>query len=331
MTRITVIGAGAFGTALAIQLARCGGATLLWGRDTETLAAMDRQRLNARYLPDCHFPASLQVQTDLAAAVDSADHLVIATPSYVLGDMLNLLKPLLRADQGIACACKGLEPDSGRLPHQVMAATLGKIRPFAVISGPTFAKEIGLGLPTAVTVGALDAGFAEVVAEALHGGGFRTYTSDDVIGVEIGGATKNVLAIGVGIADGLGLGANTRAALITRGLSELMRLAEPLGARPETLMGLSGLGDLVLTCTDDQSRNRRLGLMLGRGRSVSEAVAEIGTVEGVRAAPEVLKLAKRHRIETPLVEQVTRVLAGQISPVEAARELAQRPVKPEIT
>jgi len=180
-----------------------------------------------------------------------------------------------------------------------------------------------------VTVGARDADLAEVVAEALHGDGVRTYTSDDVIGVEIGGATKNVLVIGVGIADGLGLGANTRAALITRGLSELMRLAEPLGARPETLMGLSGLGDLVLTCTDDQSRNRRLGLMLGRGSNVEEAVRQIGTVEGVRAAPEVLKVAKRHQIETPLVEQVTRVLSGAATPVEAVRILAQRPVKPE--
>lgn len=329
MTRIAVLGAGAFGTALAVQIARRGGETLLWGRDQAALAAMGAQRLNARYLPGCHFPVSLQVQPDLATAVDAADHLVIATPSHALGSVLQALSPLLRPHQGIACACKGLEPGTGRLPHQVMAATLGETRPFAVISGPTFAKELGLGLPTAVTVGARDNGFAEIIAEALHGDGFRAYTSDDVIGVEIGGATKNVLAIGVGIADGLGLGANTRAALITRGLSELMRLAAPLGAHPETLMGLSGLGDLVLTCTDDQSRNRRLGLMLGRGRSVDEAVAQIGTVEGVRAAPEVLKLAQRHQIETPLIEQVTRVLTGQVKPVEAAHTLAQRPVKPE--
>ena len=329
MTRIAVIGAGAFGTALAIQLARRGGDTLLWGRDTNALARMDRERLNARYLKDCHFPVSLKVEPDLGAAVEAADHIIVATPSPALGRILTTLAPLLRPGQGIVCACKGLEPETGRLPHEVMAAALGEERPFAVISGPTFAKELGLGLPTAVTVGARDVGFAETIAEALHGDGFRAYTTDDVTGVEIGGAAKNVLAIGVGIADGLGLGANTRAALITRGLNELVRLAEPLGARAETLMGLSGLGDLVLTCTDNQSRNRRLGLMLGHGHSVEEAAAEIGTVEGVRAAPEVLRLARRFGLDMPLVEQVSAVIEGRISAVEAVRVLAQRPVKSE--
>lgn len=332
MMRIAVIGAGSFGTALAIQLSRRGAESILWGRNASVLAKMEIERLNARYLPECHFPVSLRLEIDLSVATADADHLIVATPSHTFAEVLQGLRPILRSGQGIACACKGLEPGTGRLLHEVMAHELGTERPFAVISGPTFAKELGLGLPTAITVGSDNAAFAQSIAEALHGDGFRAYTSDDVTGVEIGGATKNVLAIGVGIADGLRLGANTRAALITRGLNELTRLAEPLGARPETLMGLSGLGDLVLTCTDDQSRNRRLGLMVGRGRSVEEAVAEIGTVEGVRAAPEVLRLAQRlsEPIELPIIENVAAILAGSVSPVEAVRALAMRPVKGEL-
>lgn len=329
MTRIAVLGAGAFGTALAIQLSRRGGDAWLWGRDEAGMVRMAEERINARYLPDCHFPVSLQAVSSLQQAVFAADHLIIATPSHALGATLKAIQPLLSPGQGIACACKGLEPGSGRLPHQVMAATLAETHPFAVISGPTFARELGLGLPTAVTVASVDIAFAEIIAAALHGDVFRSYTSDDVIGVEIGGATKNVLAIAVGIADGLNLGANTRAALIARGLSELIRLAEPLGARAETLMGLSGLGDLVLTCTDDQSRNRRFGLLLGRGEDPKTAISAIGTVEGVRAAPEVLRLAQRANVPAPIIEHVARVIAGEISPVEAVRALATRPVKSE--
>lgn len=329
MSRVTVIGAGAFGTALAIQLARRGAEAVLWGRNRDTMEHLEAERINERYLPDCHFPVDLRLEPDLFAANAAADHLLIATPSHTFGEILQSLEPMLRPGQGIACACKGLEPGTGRLPHEVMAHVLGTSRPFAVISGPTFARELGLGLPTAVTVASGDAHFAALMAEALHGDGFRAYTSDDVTGVEIGGATKNVLAIGVGIADGLKLGANTRAALITRGLNELIRLAEPLGARAETLMGLSGLGDLVLTCTDNQSRNRRLGLMVGQGRSVEEAAAEIGTVEGLRAAPEVLRLARRQHAELPIIENVAAILAGEVSPVEAVRALAIRPIKAE--
>ncbi|HEU0198608.1 MAG TPA: NAD(P)H-dependent glycerol-3-phosphate dehydrogenase [Nevskiaceae bacterium] len=329
-TRITVLGAGAFGTALAIQLARRENPTLLWGRNTTALAVMREKRFNERYLPGCHFPPALQVETDLTRAVAQADHILVATPSHSLRAVLEAIRPALRDNQGIACACKGLEPATGLLPHQVAQAVLESGRPFAVVSGPTFAKELGLGLPTAITVASSDAAFARTIAEALHGDGFRAYTTDDVTGVEIGGAAKNVLAIGIGIADGLGLGANTRAALIARGLSELMRLAEALGARAETLMGLSGLGDVVLTCTDDQSRNRRMGLMVGRGTPPAEAIAAIGTVEGARAAPEVLRIARAHHVETPLVEQVARVLAGETTPVDAVRALAMRPVKPEV-
>jgi len=214
--------------------------------------------------------------------------------------------------------------------HEVVESIVGTGHRFAVISGPTFAKEVGLGMPTAVTVASSDADYAEKVVHALHGNGFRAYTSDDVIGVEVGGSIKNVLAIAVGIADGLGLGANTRAGVITRGLAEIMRLGEAMGGRRETFMGLAGLGDLVLTCTDDQSRNRRMGLALAKGKTVAQAAAEIRqVVEGVRVAPEVLRLARKHGVEMPIAEQVVAVLAGTITPVDAVRALATRPPRAE--
>ncbi len=325
-----MIGAGSFGTALAIHLARRNGPTLLWGRDGERIAAMQAARENAQYLPGCAFPAKLTATADLPALVTACADLLLATPAHALRETLRRLAPLLRPRQGIVVACKGLEPGSGRLIHEVFADELAGSRPLAVLSGPTFAKELGLGLPTAVTIASTDQAFAEKIAKHLHGGGFRAYWTDDLVGVQIGGAAKNVMAIGVGIADGLALGANTRAALITRGLAEIMRLAEALGARAETLMGLAGMGDLVLTCTDNQSRNRRLGLLLAQGKSVEEASREIRqVVEGVRAAPEVLRLAHRHSIEMPITAAVAAVLAGQMSPVEAVRALATRPAKAE--
>ncbi|HKY91703.1 MAG TPA: NAD(P)H-dependent glycerol-3-phosphate dehydrogenase, partial [Nevskiaceae bacterium] len=250
MSELGVLGAGSYGTAMAIQLARRGSPTRLWGRDTAELARMQADRVNAKYLPGCHFPKALTATADLEATVAGAAHLLIVVPSHALRDTLTRIAPLLSDEQGLACACKGLEPGTGRLVHEVVADALGEARPLAVISGPTFAKEMGLGLPTAVTVASRNEPFADLIAQSLHGDGFRAYTSDDVVGVEIGGSAKNVMAIAVGIADGLGLGANTRAALITRGLAETMRLGEALGARSETLMGLAGMGDLVLTCTD---------------------------------------------------------------------------------
>lgn len=326
---IAVLGAGSFGTALAIQLARRGADTLLWGRDAARQVQLQQARENPRYLPGCHFPVKLMATADLATAV-AAEDLLVATPSHALRATLDAVLPMLRPHQGIACACKGLEPGTGRLVHEVIEDVVGTAYPFAVISGPTFAKELGLGLPTAVTIASRDAEFAEKIVRRLHGDGFRAYWSDDLPGVEIGGAAKNVMAIGVGIADGLGLGANTRAALITRGLAEIMRLAESLGARAETLMGLSGMGDLVLTCTDNQSRNRRMGLLLAQGRSVEEAIAEIQqVVEGVKAAPEVSRLAARLGVEMPITEAVNAVLDGRMSPVQAVRALATRPARAE--
>jgi len=327
---IAVIGAGAFGTALAIQLARRGAVTYLWGRDAATMANLQESRENARYLRGCHFPARLIATADLAEAVTGSGDTLIATPSPALRETCQRLAVVLRPEQGIACACKGLEPATGRFAHEVIAEELGAQRAVAIISGPTFARELGMGLPTAVTVASPDAAFAERLAMALHGDGFRAYTSDDIIGVEVGGAAKNVLAIAVGIADGLGLGANTRAAMITRGLSEMARLGAALGAHPETLMGLSGLGDLVLTCTDNQSRNRRLGILLGEGKTVAEAQALLeGVVEGVRAAPEVRRLAQGLGVQLPLLEMASAVIAGEVSPLAAAKRLSERPQRAE--
>lgn len=327
---IGVLGAGAFGTALAIQLSRRGAPAFLWGRDATVMGTMQESRENVRYLRGCALPADLVATADLARVVAESSDLVIATPSPTLRETCERLQPLLRPEQGIACAAKGLEPGSGRLAHEVIGEVLGATRDIAIISGPTFAKELGIGLPTAVTVAANHPDFAERMAVAFHGDGFRAYTSDDMIGVEIGGAAKNVLAIAVGIADGLGLGANTRAAMITRGLNEIARLAGTLGANPETLMGLAGLGDLVLTCTDNQSRNRRYGIQLGQGATPAEAQATLeGVVEGVRAAPEVLRLARRLGVDMPLHEMAGAVIAGLVTPVEAVKRLAERPLRAE--
>ena len=331
MHAVAVIGAGSFGTALAIHLARRGAPTLLWGRDTDKLVAMAAARENSAYLPGCAFPPQLATEADLARAVAGAEDLLIATPSHALRATLHQLLPLLRPGQNLAAACKGLEPQTGKLVHEIAAEVFGDAHALAVISGPTFAKELGLGMPTAVTIASSDRPFAEKFARLLHGGGFRAYWSDDLVGVEIGGAAKNVMAIGVGIADGLALGANIRAALITRGLAEMMRLATALGGKPETLMGLSGLGDLVLTCTDNQSRNRRMGLLLAQDKSVADAIAEIReVVEGVKAAPELLRLAQQHGVEMPITAAVSAVLDGSLSAVDAVRQLVTRPAKAEI-
>jgi glycerol-3-phosphate dehydrogenase (NAD(P)+) len=330
MTAIAVLGAGSYGTALAIQLARLGNDTRLWGRDAAQMARLDAERVNAEYLPGCKLPPTLTPTADLRAALAGAEEVLVAVPSHALHAVLRVAAPLLAPGQGIVSACKGLEPETGKLVHEVVGDIVGRARRFAAISGPTFAREVGLGMPTAVTVASTDAAYAEKIVHALHGNGFRAYTSTDVVGVEVGGSVKNVLAIAVGIADGLGLGANTRAGVITRGLAEIMRLGEALGGERDTFMGLAGLGDLVLTCTDDQSRNRRLGLLLAKGRSVAEAQAEIRqVVEGVRVAPEVVRLARRHGVDMPISEQVVRVLSGQIKPVDAVRALATRPPRAE--
>jgi glycerol-3-phosphate dehydrogenase (NAD(P)+) len=334
MKSVAVLGAGSFGTALAIHLAQRGLVTTLWGRKAEAVIEMAAERENAVYLPGCKFPPSLNCEPDLAKAIGAGEHLLIAVPSHALRALLQDVVPHMQSGQGLILACKGLEPETGHLPHEVVAEVLvgneNPNRPLAVLSGPTFAREIGQGLPTAVTIASEDQAFATNVVEAFHYGGFRAYWTHDIVGVEIGGAVKNVIAIAVGMTDGLGLGANTRTALITRGLAEIMRLGEALGGQMETFMGLAGMGDLVLTCTDDQSRNRRMGLALASGKSVADAKADIRqVVEGVRVAPEVLRLAKRHEVDMPITEQVVRILAGECTPLEALRALATRPPRAE--
>lgn len=327
---IAVLGAGSWGTALAIQLARNGVETLLWGRDADSMAKIAAERCNARYLPGITLPDGLTPLSDLQQTLDRAQGILIAVPSHAFRRTLEQIAPALTGQTRIAWATKGLEPGSRKLLHQVFAERLGAHRPCTVISGPTFASEVAKGLPTAVTVASRDSGVAAYFAAGLHGGTFRAYTASDVVGVELGGACKNVLAIAAGIADGLGFGANTRAALITRGLAEMMRLGVRLGGQPETFMGLAGLGDLVLTCTDDQSRNRRVGLALGQGRPLEEAIATIGqAVEGVKSAPEIHALAQELGVEMPITEQVFRVLCEGANAIDAVTALLEREQKAE--
>ncbi|KAF1686980.1 glycerol-3-phosphate dehydrogenase [Pseudoxanthomonas broegbernensis] len=327
---LAVLGAGSWGTALAALTARHGHPTTLWGRDAAMVAAIDRDHQNPRYLPGIELPSALRATTGMGAAVAGCGWVLVVVPSHAFTQTLHALKPLLPAGAGVAWATKGFEPGCGRFLHEVAEDVLGPGVPLAVVTGPSFAKEVALGLPTAVTVHGEDAAFTQQVADALHGPAFRAYTGDDMVGAELGGAMKNVLAVATGVSDGMELGLNARAGLITRGLNEMLRLAAAIGARPETLMGLAGLGDLVLTCTGDLSRNRRLGLALGRGQGLEEAVREIGqVVESVQTADEVMRLAGRHGIDLPISAGVQAVLHGDITPVDGLRQLLAREQKPE--
>ncbi len=325
-----VLGAGSWGTALATQLAANGQPTTLWGRNAEQMATMAAQRVNERYLPGVPLSDGLAFSADLAATLAQARDLIIVVPSGVFRATVEAIAPHLAADARLVWATKGFESESGKLCHQVVAEVVGESRPTAVISGPTFAAEVAKGLPTALTVASTDESFAAELAARLHSPTFRAYTSCDVVGVEVGGSVKNVLAIAAGISDGLGCGANARAALITRGLSEVMRLGVALGGERETFMGLTGLGDLILTSTDDQSRNRRFGLALGRGESINAARGGINqVVEGIHAAKEAARLAALYRIEMPITEQVYQVVCGRCTPREALDRLLHREIKPE--
>lgn len=327
-TTTAVLGAGAWGTALAIHLARGGHRVVLWGHRPEHVARLARTRENARYLPGVMFPPALSLETDLAVAAADAAYLLIAVPSEVFAGTVAAVAPLSGAP--VFWATKGLDPDTGRPLHERAGALLGAGRGIGVLSGPSFAREVARGLPTAVAVAASNRGLARRFATLVHGPTFRAYVSTDLAGVELGGAAKNVIAIAAGISDGLGLGANARAGLITRGLAELRRLGRELGARPATLMGLAGLGDLVLTATDDQSRNRRFGLALGRGSTVSVARAGIGgAVEGVPASRALTRLARDEDVEMPICEQVRAVLDGERSPRDAVEALMARTMKSE--
>ena len=327
---VLVLGAGSWGTALAIQLARGDRPALLWGHDPQLMARLRAENCNSRYLPGIALPTTLQPGDDLGAMAREVRDILVAVPSHAFREVLDALQPHLRSDARVLWATKGLESGSGKLLHQVATDVLGDNLPIGVVSGPTFAREVAMGLPTAVTIASGDEAFAHDTAERLHSEAFRAYTSHDVVGVEIGGAVKNVLAIAAGIADGLGFGANARAALVTRGLAEVMRLGASLGGQRETFMGLAGMGDLVLTCTDDQSRNRRLGLALGGGKRLEEALGGIDqVVEGVQTAREVYELAAREGVDMPITEQVYRVLYEDSSPREAVHALLNRQQKAE--
>lgn len=328
---ITVLGAGSYGTALAMALARNGHKTLLWGHEPAHVSQLAKDRSNEAYLPGLHFPDTLMLEADLETAILSSNTILIVVPSHVFGDVLSRIKPMLQPQTRIAWATKGLEADTGRLLQDVATDILGDGYPLAVLSGPTFAKELAAGLPTAISVSSTDPRFAEDLSQLLHcGKSLRTYTNDDFIGVQLGGAVKNVIAIGAGLSDGLGFGANARTALITRGLTELCRLGEALGADKNTFMGMSCLGDLVLTCTDNQSRNRRFGLALGAGKGVEEAQDEIGqVVEGYRNTKEVYLLASRLGVEMPITDQIYQVLYQGKSAKEAAISLLGRDKKGE--
>ncbi len=323
---IAILGAGAWGTALAIALSR-QHAVSLWARDAGQAPAMGDRRRNERYLPECPIPDAVAIHSDLKAAVSGADLLIVATPAAALRDVATKLAALSNGAP-IVCACKGFEPESARLPHEVLAAA--RPGPCATLSGPSFALEVARGLPTALTLAAADAAFAQATAKQLHQSTLRVYYSDDLAGVEVGGAVKNVMAIATGICEGLGLGLNARAALITRGLAEITRLGTRLGGRPETFMGLAGAGDLILTCTGELSRNRRVGVQLASGRSLSETLSHLGHVaEGVHSAREVARVAARISVDMPITQAVCAVLFEGLAPQAAVRNLLARDPKNE--
>ena len=325
---IAVLGAGAWGTALAIRLA--GHADVrLWTRSPDHARAMAAERDNRRYLPGIALPATLTPESDLSIAIQSADLLVAGVPSNGFRPLLQTLRGL-GTTQPLVWLCKGLETGSRKLPHEVLAETWPDHPPAAVLSGPSFAKEVAQGLPAALTVASPDAELARAVARQLHDPKLRLYASTDVVGVELGGAVKNVIAIAAGIADGLGFGLNARAALVTRGLAELTRLGLKLGGRPETFMGLSGMGDLILTCTGDLSRNRQLGLRLAAGESLEGALRELGHVaEGATTAIEVAALARELGVEMPITDAVAQILRQEMPPREAVAALLARDLKDE--
>lgn len=327
---LAVLGAGSWGTALALLLCRNGYRVRLWDHAPEQILALERDGENRRYLPGFALPPTLRPVAELTAALEGVNEVLVVIPSHAFAALLRRLPDRLPEGLGITWATKGFEPHTGRLLHQVAEEIL-EVRDPAVVSGPSFAREVAKGLPTAITVASRRPEHAQRVAGYLHNDHFRAYTSDDMVGVQVGGAAKNVLAIAAGIADGLGFGANTRSALITRGLAELIRLGTGLGGRRETFMGLAGLGDLVLTCTDDQSRNRRLGLALARGLSVEEAKDEIGQeVEGVITTSAVNAIAHRLGVEMPIYNQVFGVLYEDRTPEQATRNLLMRGSKAEL-
>jgi glycerol-3-phosphate dehydrogenase (NAD(P)+) len=328
---ISILGTGSWGTALAILAARNGCQVLLWGHNPEQVHRLQYDRENQRYLSGFIFPENLQITTDLSEVAAFSSSLLISVPSHAFKETLLRLKPLVQPQVKIAWATKGFNSADGSLLNEMVAQIFSVQTSMAVLSGPTFAREVAANLPTALTIASADVIFSNQLANILRSARFRSYTSTDMIGVQIGGAVKNVLAIAAGVADGLGLGANTRAALITRGLTEIIRLGIRLGGRQETFMGLAGLGDLILTCTDNQSRNRRLGLALGQGKTCLQARIEIGQeIEGISAARETYLLAQKYHIDMPITEQTYKILYENLDPHLAVQNLLTREQKSEL-
>lgn len=328
---ITILGAGSWGTALAIYLARRGQTVRIWSYEIPEVAAMLAERTNNRYLPGFDFPDLIHPTANLAEAVKDVDDILVAVPSIGFRETIIMTKPLVGPHVRIVSATKGLDTDTGLLLNETVEEVLGKERKFAVLSGPSFAREVAAGLPAAVVIASKDPDFLRDLIERFNSPIFRIYPSQDLIGVELGGVVKNVIAIATGMSDGMDLGANARSALITRGLAEIIRLGEELGGELESFIGLAGMGDLILTCSDNLSRNRRLGLALGKGQEVVDAEHEIGqVVEGKRNAELVVALAHSKNVEMPICETVWDILQSKISAKEGMQQLLSRAPRMEI-
>lgn len=326
---VIVIGAGSWGTALALVLAKNGRTVFLWDNDTQHINSLIQECCNQKHLPGIKFPSNLKPVIKFPTDNNEVADFVIVVPCEYLEDVLHKLDNKKSGSINICLASKGLAPDSLKLNHEIVSDILGDVH-VGILSGPSFAKEVATGLPTAVTIASSQVDIADHYMHMFHNESFRIYTHDDIVGVQVGGAVKNVMAIAAGISDGLGFGANTRAAVITRGLAEITRLGIAMGGRLETFMGLAGLGDLVLTCTDDQSRNRRLGLALAKGQNLESAKSEIGqAIEGVRTVVAVKELADKYQIEMPISEQIYHLINGDIDPRQAVQNLLVRDPKQE--
>ena len=327
---LSVIGAGSYGTALAIAVASKGFKVTLWGRNAKSIEKKKKKRENERYLPGISFPQSLSLTASLEECVHASPNLLVVVPSCTFASVIKNIVPFLTKDHRLAWATKGIEAGSGELLSTIASRIVPENLPLAALSGPTFAKELALGMPTAIAVAGNNPEFSSQLCEIMHTPTFRIYESSDFIGLQLGGAVKNVIAIGAGLSDGLGFGANARTALITRGLAEMVRLGLAMGATERGFMGLSGLGDLILTCTDNQSRNRRFGYMLGQGVTVRDALDKIAqVVEGYVMTPEIYKLAHKYNVQMPICSQIYEVICHGKPGKTAAKELLGRSLKSE--
>lgn len=328
MSTIAVLGAGAWGTALALLISKTHS-VILWSHDTDQIDQLKRDGENQRYIPGVRFPSTLECSSDLLSTIKRADGVLIAAPSHAFREVYTALASIMPYELPLSWATKGLD----NVHHRLLSDVVEELTPgkkFAIISGPSFAKEVALGKPTAITLAHNDEATALFWQGILHTDHFRVYTIHDFVGAQLAGAVKNVLAVATGMADGLRLGANTQAALITRGLNEMMRLGAQLGARPETFMGLAGVGDLILTCTDNQSRNRRFGKLMGEGYTLSDAITKIDqVVEGIQAAKLIHELAIANKVEMPITQQVYEVLYQHKTVAAAVNDLLARIPKQE--